>query len=324
MKGRANFQGYRFGVVLPVFLALVLVGGASDLFAQRALSKLASRAARMADDIPLKNADAISDYIRRSSESVDDVLKRDFPDVLKVMDRSNAIRKALGNLVDESSDPSVRRLLGELDDIDTESALLTCSGSKRLADKVGDFSLRDRLMREGGAETLAAIGKHDDLVDDWLRFSAAIDAKKLPSPPGMRQISAEDFGKFFLSQGDRAKTFWDTYVKPHWQVWLGSAALAAVILAPDDFIDAAGHLTQRGFERIGELGGAALAGAIKGSGEVAKQAVEEVARTYMTSVAGWVSLAIIVLAMVIVFSPARIALFKFLGRLASRKPRGRR
>jgi hypothetical protein len=131
-------------------------------------------------------------------------------------------------------------------------------------------------------------------------------------------VELHDFGSFFHKQGQRGHSFWEKYVRPHWKLWVGTTALAAVLLAPDEYIDMAGNLTKEGLQKIGRLGGAvlagALAGAVEGSGEAAKEIVEETARsikyTFFRSPSGIIAAALLVLVVILLVPATRRLLVK--------------
>lgn len=176
---------------------------------------------------------------------------------------------------------------------------------------------------------LAALGRFDDLADDAKLFELAVAKGGLPSPPEMRKLAANDFGRFFLDQGKRAHRFWTDYVRPHWKYWLGGTALAAVMLAPDEFLDAAGKLTEQGFKKLGELGGEALVGvlrgAVKGGGKGIKdgirKTVPEVVKTFFGDLWGILAFALLLLAVAIVVPFTRRTGVRMLSWLFGRRSR---
>ena len=155
---------------------------------------------------------------------------------------------------------------------------------------------------------MAALGRYDDLVDDAVRFQLALRAGKIQPPPGTAGVALQDFGRFFRSQGGRARHYWTQYVRPHWKLWLGSAALSAVLLAPDEYLDEAGDIIEGGIEKIAGLGGELLAGALRGTirgvGEAAKDSVRDTVATttdvFFSDV--WRGLALAVLLLMAVFA----------------------
>lgn len=173
---------------------------------------------------------------------------------------------------------------------------------------------------------VAALGRFDDLAEDALRFDLDAVDGAIRSPPGMRRLATDDFGRFFLAQGQRAHRFWTNYVRPHWKLWLTGTALAAVMLAPDEYLDAAGNLTRAGIEKVGKLGGKllanALAGAIQATGEATKnvlrQITEQILKTFFSDAWGIAAFAVVLSAVVLAVPLTRRCLIELLRRLAGR------
>ncbi len=307
---------------------LYLVSGIIALWSAPAsadLGRLVRSIARVGDDVPIRRIDevAASPGMRRMAREVSDDLLRRTEGVGKaigkgtthtddVLARTRAVRKALEETLSAVRAGPLReellKNLGRLDLAAQEAALVLARGSKRLADTVPDIAVRSRLLRNGGGEMVAAIGRFDDLAEDALRFDLAAVDGAIRSPPGMRKLASEDFGRFFLDQGGRAHRFWTAYVRPHWKLWLTGTALAAVMLAPDEFLDSAGNLTQAGIEKLIKLGGEGLAGVlegmVRGVGEATKHVVrrttEEALKTFFSD--AWGVLAFGLIACVVVFT----------------------
>jgi len=279
------------------------------------LGRIVRRAADVADDVPVRRLDDVMEQTAKSRAGRELLEKLSGSKHLDdALEHSKALRKAMKEVLG-SADGAVLKELDALPRATQEAALVMAHGGKRLKQAVPDLALRSRLIREGGAETLSALGRFDDLGDDLVRFDSALKAGKLPSPPGMRGVTVEDFGSFFHRQGERGHSFWQKYVRPHWKLWVGTTALAAVLLAPDEYLDKAGDLTREGLQKIGRLGGAtlagALAGAIEGAGEAAKEVVEEtvssIRRTFFTSLSGIIAAVLLVLvAMLLVPATRRV------------------
>lgn len=282
------------------------------------LRSLVRRAADVADDVPIRRLDDVIEETGKSRAGREVLEKlsgsRRLDDALE---HSKAVRKALKEVLG-SVDGSVLKEVEALPRASQEAALVMAHGGKQLKAVVPDMALRSRLIRDGGAETLSALGRFDDLGEDLVRFDSALKAGKLPSPPGTRAVELHDFGSFFHKQGQRGHSFWEKYVRPHWKLWVGTTALAAVLLAPDEYIDMAGNLTKEGLQKIGRLGGAvlagALAGAVEGSGEAAKEIVEETARsikyTFFRSPSGIIAAALLVLVVILLVPATRRLLVK--------------
>lgn len=115
-------------------------------------------------------------------------------------------------------------------------------------------------------------------------------------------------------------------MRPHWKLWLTGTALAAVMLAPDEYLDAAGNLTRAGIEKVAKLGGAVLAGALAGiaqaTGEATRQVVrqtaEQVSKTFFGDAWGIVAFALVLSAVVLAVPLTRRCLVELLRRWAGR------
>ena len=120
-----------------------------------------------------------------------------------------------------------------LDEPTREVSLILARGSRSVRKSIPDIAVRSRFIREGGAETISALGLYDDLVEDAIRFNGAVAVRSCSDRPwNGPQVTLENFGRFFHSSGDRGHRFWTVYVRPHWKLWLGGSALAAVMLPP--------------------------------------------------------------------------------------------
>lgn len=256
------------------------------------------RIGRVADDVPLRNVDDVAqglghsragrDLLRRAGSPVDDA------DTYR-----RALNRAVRETLQETGDPALLRHLDQLDDVAKEALVVLGRGSRTIREGIPDVALRSRFLGDGGAETVAALGRYGDLISDSIRFDAALRAGRIVPPPGARQVTLEDFGRFFRSQGDRGHHFWTTYVRPHWGKWLAGGALAAVLLAPEDYLDQAGDLTRAGARKVikfaGDELGAVLTGIIEGVGEsgreTARQTFWAFVRAFFSDIWGIVTLA---------------------------------
>ena len=308
------------------FLATLLGCLAIASVAKADIARLLRQGARVADDIPIRRLDDVLQDAR-TARMGREVLEKHFParHLDDVLERSRTLSRAFRELagVDwgRHADDIVR-LTPEAQ----EAALILSRGARTLGDSVPDIALRSRLLRHAGPETLVALGRYEDLADDLVRFDAALRAGRLPSPPGYRVLTLADFGSFFHSLGQRAHHFWTKYVRPHWGLWLGGAALAAVLLAPEEFLDAVGDLTAQGLEKVARFGGEALgkalagiaSGVVEGTGEAVKTVVEATGKsfsqTFFTSWTGVIALVVIVGAMFLIFPRVRRLVFAPLAR----------
>ncbi len=262
---------------------------------------LIRKVGRVADDVPLNKLDDVAEELAKSKAGRD-VLKKAGVRVDDALERSRGLSRLLRETIGEA-DPALLKQLDKLDEPAREVALVLARGARRVDEAIPDVALRGQFLREGGAETVAALGRHPDLVDDALQFDVALRAGRLPSPAGMRAATLEDFGHFLRAGGDRAHRFWTSSVRPHWKLWLGGSALTAVLLAPDEYLDEIGNITEAGLEKIGNFGGSLLANALKGViegvGKGSKQVVQEtagtMARVFFADVWGIVTLILLVL-----------------------------
>lgn len=299
-----------FGFVCPCIAALAFC----LCFQSQALAfdfnALVKRVGRCADNVEIKHLDEFAqqpatvkagrDIVQRNAGKMDEVISRD-----RLL---RALRTQLADV-----DTTLYRQLDELDDASLQAAIVLSSGAHNVKRGIPDIARRSQFLQEGGGETLCTIGRHADLMEDAIRFDTALKAGKLPSPPGMKSLALKDFGAFFYEQGDRAHHFWQTYVRPHWKLWLGGSALTAVMLAPDEYLDHTGDLTKGGLKKIttvaGDLLGKALAGTVEGVGEGAKQVARESSeaffRTFFTSTWGILSLVLISIALLLLVPATR-------------------
>jgi len=298
----------------------------ADLHAAN-LARAVRRAAKVADDVPVRNIEEVANHVA-TSRAGRRVLEKLNPGktFAKEAEELAALRHAWKGLL-EASDSSLIRELEKLPIDKQRAALVLVRGGQKLSAAVPDVAKRGRILREGGAETIATLGRFDDLAEDAIRFDLALQAGKLPSPPGMPALTMNDFGKFFHALDQRGHTFWDKYVRPHWKLWLGTTALAAVMLAPDEYLDELGELTEAGFKKLGKFAGtelsSALKGAISGAGEAAQEVVEETGKsifyTFFTSFSGVLSAILLVLVAMVLIAPTRRWLLAMIGKAFHRK-----
>jgi len=252
------------------------------------------RAAKVADDVPLKQTDEVAEQLARSPlarEALEKQLRRagDLPagGLLDDASRAAAITKRLSQAT-KSLDPALVKNLDELVSAERGVALVFVEGGQRVAATIPDVAARGRFLERGGAETVAAIGLlGDDAAKAALRFDTAIQAGKLVSPKGLRPVTLADFGKSLVNGGDRTWNFVTKKILPHWDRWLIGGALAAFVIDPDGFIDAAGELTERGVKRLTELVGQeashAILGIGQGSGKAISKIVDAIFETYFAN-----------------------------------------
>jgi len=249
-SGKHHFSIMIYAAIIASFLGM----STSSVCAQGArgvMDDLIRGTARVADDLPLNKVDELVEELKRSrlvrgANRSDEVLK--------------LLRTATNNL-----DPNVFRRLEQLDDASRDVALVLARGGDDLARTVPDLATRGRLLREGGPETVAAVGLHGpNAARSALRLDEAIKGGTLIVRNGGRAVTLADFGRVMTRYEGNAWKFWEQYVLPHWKVWAAGGALAAYLANPEFFQDAAGQLTEAGFKHLIELVGAVAAAAIKG------------------------------------------------------------
>lgn len=237
--------------------------------------------AKVADDIPLQSADDIIERISKSS-AAREVIEKEMKsagyasDALEgattVAKRSEAfteiLRKSAGNL-----DPAVLATLRNADETVQGSAIVLAKGGNNVAEVIPDLAARSRFLREGGADTLAAVGMYgSDAAKAAMRVDAALRSGVMVIPSGCRKITLADFGRVMLQAGGASWTFWKRYVEPHWKVWAGCGAAALYLSNPDRFQDQAGNMVEGGFKHLTELAGEATASTIRGLSKGFKEA----------------------------------------------------
>ena len=293
------------------------------------LARAVRRAADVADDVPVRRLDEVVEKSGRSRAGRE-VLER--LSASKRLDdpvqHAAAVRRAFREVMG-GADGAMLKEIETLPRATQQGLLVVANGGRRIKSVVPDIAQRSRLVREGGAETLAALGRHEDLADDLLRFDTALKANKLPSLPGQRPLTVGDFGDFFHTLGDRGHHFWKHYVRPHWKLWLGGMALGAVLFAPEEFLDSIGNLTHEGLRKVTAFGGKVLGdalagvarGLVEGTGggvrRVLDETLEAMRRTFFTSLSGVVSACLIVLAVILVLRPVRRAVVSAVTVLSS-------
>lgn len=285
---------------------------------------LVKKVGKVSDDLDLKHFD---DFAQQPAtvKAGRDVLERNGRRAGDALERARLLRKALLETLGDV-DPAVVRQVGGLDEASQQAALVLSRGARNLEESIPDVALRSKFLQDGGGETLCTLGHYDDLMDDAIRFDTAIRAGNVKSPSVARSITLKEFGQFFYDNGDRAHHFWVTYVRPHWKLWLGGSALAAVMLAPDDYLDEAGNLTRDGLKKVTQFGGTllgdAIGGLVEGVGEGTKQALKEsgeaFVKTFFTSIWGIASLVLLAAIAVLAVPWMRR---KMLGWLTSSAPK---
>jgi hypothetical protein len=253
--------------------------------------------ARVADDLPLRRTDELLEQLSKAKAtrelieqelktagklpaSVGDaaLLTTHSRDVLRLLRQSTA-----------HLDPSIMRRLEQLDEASRDAALVFAKGGEHLSKTLPDIASRGRFLKEAGPETVAAIGQYGpDSAREALRLGEAIWGGTLKVPPGRRAVTVADFGTVMTKFGKASWQFWQAYVQPRWMLWLGSGALAVYLANPEYFQDAAGQLTEAGVKHLIELAGTEAAAIIRGLGQGAGSAAEQVRQSFIeTFFRGW-------------------------------------
>ncbi len=253
--------------------------------------------ARVTDDLPLKHIDELIANLSKSRaarEAVDAELRKagrltGSGDVVRGAVRSDEVLQLLRSAASEL-DPSVLRRLEQLDNASRDAALVFARGGDELSRTVPDLATRGRLIREGGPETVAAVGMFGpDAGRAAVRLDEAIKGGSVVVKGG-RATTVADFGKVMTHYGDASWRFWQAYIQPHWKAWAASGALAGYLSNPEYFQDAAGRLTEAGFQHLAEFVGEVAASAIRGVGGGSGKAVDKVTQatweTFFSTVSG--------------------------------------
>lgn len=269
---------------IGLLLAMLSAGPAYAQGLRGVVDDLVRGTARVADEIPAKKVDDLVTELSKSRaarEAIDAELRKagrvvEGGTVARGAARSDEVLHLLRSATNEL-DPSVLRRIEGLDEASREAAFILAKGGDELARTVPDLATRARLLREGGAETVAAAGLFGpDAARAALRLDEAIRGGSVIVKDGSRAVSVADFGKALTRFGDASWSFWKQYVQPHWKVWAASGALAAYLANPEYFQDAAGRLTEAGFKHLTEFAGEVAAAAIRGVGEGSGSATETV------------------------------------------------
>jgi len=297
-QGRDVRSRQPISVSLSLLVAVLVLSDGGLVMAQGArgvISDLIRGTAKVADDVPLRKVDDLIADLGRSKaarEAVETEIRGagkigKASEAVKGLSRADEVLLLLGKAT-KNLDPSVLKRIEQLDEASRESALLMAKGGEQLQRSLPDLAARGRFLQEGGAETVAAIGVHGpDAARAAMRLDEAIQGGTVIAKEGTRAASLADFGRVMTRTGDASWPFWKTYIQPHWKIWAGTGALAAYLAAPEMFQDAAGGLTEAGFQRLIELAGATAAGAIRGVGQGAANAVDQtteaLTQTFWTS-----------------------------------------
>ncbi len=269
--------GLTMAITTPSFLE---AAGLATFFRQ---------AAKVGDEIPFNKADDVVRDLSQNSlvrKTVDDELIK-AGKMNKGLDgaaKSKVVREMI--VLAGHFDAGTMRHIDKLDDAGREVALVVVKGGKTIQTAIPDIAARGQFLRAGGEDIVTAIGLHGDEAAKFAtRFDAALQAGSIVTPKGMKTINLADVGRILKDGGNASMDFLTKYVQPHWKLWVGSGALTAYFLNPQGFQDAAGNMTNAGFEHIGKLGGVIMCNAIKGTavggGDAVTNIVKVTTQTYM-------------------------------------------
>lgn len=273
----------KFAVLSAAILILSLpLSGVAASFSWKSLIQ---GTVKVADDVPVHQADDVAQRLTRSkgiTRKIDADLSKSGQLTDKMDDAARAtVRKAAMFQALEKAIPDNPALLKEirtLDNASQETAVVLAKGGQSIVRAMPDIAGRGQLLKRGGADVVAAVGLHgDDAARAAMRLDAAIQGGSLIVPAGKRAVTLEDFGRIMTETGESGWRFWQTYVQPHWKLWLGSGALALYLADPEQFQDTAGQLSEAGFRHLGLLMGEVSAGSIRGISQGTAQVVEKVA-----------------------------------------------
>ena len=277
-----SVKGSRGLLTLSVVLMVVTTTSTAASQSGAVFGDLIRKAARVSDDVPLRRLDEIVEDVGRSRgarEALESEIRqstRALEEAGKSASRSEQVlillRKSTIQL-----DPSLLRRIEHLDEGSREAALVLVHGGEHLRTSVPDLAVRSQFLRDGGTETVAAVGAlGPDAARAAVRLDEAIRAGSVVVRDASRPVALTDFGRVMSRGGKVSWDFWKTYVQPHWKVWIASGTLAAYLANPEEFQDDAGRLTESGFKRLTELVGSVAAAAIRGVGRGSGKATEDV------------------------------------------------
>lgn len=277
--------------LMLLIVSLVVATPRTDADVLKAIVK---KIGKVADDIPLSKID---DALRNPNIAKQgrDLLETTARQSDEALSSRNAVRRLLEKS-GEAVDPVVLKQLDNLDDAGMSVVYVVSKGTGSVGEAVPDLLTRTRFIADGGADTLATIGRHSDLMNDALDFQVMVKAGQVTSKTGQK-VTLQTFGEFFQKTGDKGRRFWVKYVRPHPKKWLAGGALAAILLTPDEYLDEAGDLLAAGIEKlpreIGELAGKISSAAVTGAGEGAASFMEKtvvsVLKTWLLSFWGVVA-----------------------------------
>jgi len=169
--------------------------------------------------------------VRKSSGVGDSVPVRDFDRVFEGLVKKTRKRKApnpvsarrvgqeLGQLL--KKEPAVLKKLKSLSIEEQTASLYLLRGGRHLKDSLPDLAIRGKLIRQGGAELIAAAGRYGDaVVNPAFRFQSMLEAGRLVVPAGIRAASLQDFVQALVRHGKASLAFYEKFIAPHWKTWV--------------------------------------------------------------------------------------------------------
>lgn len=235
-------------------------------------TELVLDSAKVGREIPLKKVDDLMNDLskfRGPREAIDRELKSATNTIAEVS-KSKRANEVLGFLRNSTSklDPGLIKKIEQLDESSREMAVVLAKGGEEITKTVPDILVRGQLLRNGGAETVAAVGVFgSEAAKTALRLDEAIKAGSVVIKDGTRAITLSDFGFVLIREGNASWTFWNKYIQPNWKLWAGTGAMAAYLVNPEFFQDKLGAITKHGIKSITKLMGTLGEGFIKGLGE---------------------------------------------------------
>jgi hypothetical protein len=208
---------------------------------------------KSADDIPVTRIDDVIAN-KRTSEAGADLIRRQAKSGVDLSELNAIRRRALDGL-----DPVTIRQIDSLPSDAKDAIYLVSSGTKKMREAIPDIALRGEFLRDGGGDLLAMLGRRGDLAGDAVELRNYLKNGRLPSLPGGRPITLNDWARFMESNPSRGDYFWNTYWKGKEKYWLGTAGLAAVLLTPEEYLDDAGKFLEKGVNKLGGIVGEAIA-----------------------------------------------------------------
>ena len=261
-------------VTLPLILFVCVSIGVLGTNANAdTLSRLLKKTARISDDLPLKSSDDVLSRLRK----------------LPTLRPSDEAMEAVGEAVLKNPE-------------DIRAAAVLVDGARRIDDAVPDAALRSDLIRRGGNDALQSAGMRAEAAGDLIYLDRYLARTDLDLASQLRRPTMTDFAGVVAD--DARWKFWQQYVVPNKQLWASGAALAAYLVAPEMWHDAAGNITEKGLALAGDFGGEVLAGALRGLRQGGEKLGEKVAAEIpilgSSSLVGWIGMIAIVAVLAIV------------------------